>query len=99
MLFQAVKDAEESTAQQRKNPPVGSGDAIFTPFAADLSPPWSILAMTDGVWKYAGWGQGFRQSSASQDGQEICDKLRDAAKLLRTGSLQDDFTLAVLRSN
>ena len=43
------------TGCQTKDPPVGSGEAFFVPFAAELTPPWLVLAMTDGVWKYAGW--------------------------------------------
>jgi len=43
------------TRQQAKNPPIGSGDALFTPFGALLADPWLVLAMSDGVWKYVGW--------------------------------------------
>ena len=43
------------TSRQFKNPPVGSGEATFMPFEAELVRPWRVLAMTDGVWKYIGW--------------------------------------------
>src|SRR5205814_102440 len=42
------------TARQHKNPPVGSGDAIFVPFHTELSAAWVLLAMSDGVWKFSG---------------------------------------------
>ena len=43
------------TRHQFKDPPVGSGEASFVPFTARLASPWTVLALTDGVWKYAGW--------------------------------------------
>ena len=43
------------TADQRKNPPVGSGAAVFTEFTAELGHGWRVLGLTDGVWKYVGW--------------------------------------------
>ena len=47
------------TAEQVKNPPVGSGAAGFAEFAAELAPDWAIVAMSDGVWKYCRAGTGF----------------------------------------
>jgi PPM family protein phosphatase len=41
----------QATADQFKNPPVGSGSARFVPFSASLAGRWSVLAMSDGVWK------------------------------------------------
>ena len=49
------KQVNELTANQIKNPPVGSAAAVFTPFAGRLERPWTVLAMSDGVWKYVGW--------------------------------------------
>lgn len=85
------------TERQHKNPPVGSGDAVFVPFSASLVSPWTLLAMTDGVWKYAGWEAVF-DAAVLEDGQNIVSLLRERAALSRTDQLQDDFTLAVLRS-
>lgn len=83
------------TERQFKDPPVGSGDAAFVSFAADLEPPWTILAMTDGVWKYAGWEEVFKAALADSP-EGIAETLRRHAAL-PGGGLQDDFTLAVLR--
>ena len=55
MICSAGETIQELTSSQRKNPPVGSGGAIFVPFACRLIRPWQVLAMSDGVWKYAGW--------------------------------------------
>ena len=85
------------TDRQRKNPPVGSGGAVFVPFRANLAPPWAVLAMTDGVWKYAGWND-ILNIAPGRQGEEIIDALLGRARLQRTQELQDDFTLIVLQS-
>jgi len=84
------------TAQQHKYPAVGSGAALFMPFATGLVAPWIVLAMTDGVWKYAGW-DAVHQVAARMPDDPVAP-LRERAGLPRTRALQDDFTLAVLRS-
>lgn len=84
------------TSRQCKDPPVGSGGAVFVPFSAALRPPWTVLAMTDGVWKYAGW-DATHQAAATAQGDDVIRLLRERAGLPRTGALQDDFTLVVLR--
>jgi hypothetical protein len=80
------------TRGQQKNPPVGSGAAVFVPFSTGLLPPWTVLAMTDGVWKYAGWEQVFAAAAACS-GTAMIGALRKAASLPASGRLQDDFTL------
>jgi len=55
ILLNHGKRAEILTARQQKNPPIGSGAADIVPFHGELRPPWLVLAMTDGVWKYNGW--------------------------------------------
>jgi hypothetical protein len=85
------------TAQQCKNPPIGSGFASAVSFSARLRAPWTVLAMSDGVWKYAGWENLFKVAAGRSRGEEICTALRECAQLPRTGALQDDFTLVVLQ--
>ncbi len=84
------------TERQMKNPPVGSRGAVFVPFAARLIHPWTVLAMTDGVWKYGGWDNILAVSSEG-GGEAIVHALREKAILLRTGQLQDDFSLVVFQ--
>jgi hypothetical protein len=84
------------TTRQSKNPPVGSGAALFVPFSAALSPPWTVLAMTDGVWKYSGWDTVLQAAAGVPD--EAIRSLRQRAGLPVTGALQDDFTLVALHA-
>jgi hypothetical protein len=85
------------TGRQYKNPPVGSGAAPFVPFTSRLVSPWSVLACTDGVWKYAGW-EGLLQFPSEWNGEAIIDRLREGARL-RSGGFPDDFTLIVLQDD
>src|SRR5262249_54354974 len=45
VLFQGDGTMTNLTARQQKNPPVGSGFATFTGFAANLIRPWMVLVM------------------------------------------------------
>jgi hypothetical protein len=87
--------AASLTARQCKYPAVGSGGAVFIPFSAALVAPWVVLAMSDGVWKYAGW-EAVNQAAASTN-DDVIRSLRERAGLPGTGALQDDFTLVALR--
>ena len=69
----------ELTAGQRKNPPVGSGTAEPVPFAANLSAPWRILAMSDGVWKYVGWERVI-EATRRERGETLLAELQRAAR-------------------
>jgi hypothetical protein len=82
------------TARQSKDPPVGSGAAVFVPFAIKLHAPWAAVAMTDGVWKYVGW-DAVLQAAANPAG-DVVPSLRQRAALPGSGALQDDFTLVIL---
>ncbi len=85
----------ELTRGQLKNPPVGSGMAEPIPFAARVDIPWSLVAMTDGVWKYVGWER-VREIAADRHGSAMIQALAEAAKLPRTGQFQDDFTVVLI---
>jgi hypothetical protein len=86
--------AKELTAAQVKDPPVGTGAAVFVPFGVRLEAPWRVLVLSDGVWKYAGWGR-VAEAAAREEGQALLAALLRAARLAG-GGLQDDFTLAIL---
>lgn len=85
------------TSRQFKNPPVGSGEATFVPFAMELTSPWRVLLMSDGVWKYASWDRVWEFMSRLS-GEELLEALKDAARLKATGEFQDDFTAVLLES-
>jgi PPM family protein phosphatase len=86
------------TSRQFKNLPVGSGEATFIPFEAELVRPWRILVMSDGVWKYASWDRVW-DLSARLSGEELLTELQDAARLKSTGEFPDDFTVVLLESD
>jgi hypothetical protein len=86
------------TSHQFKNPPVGSGEANFIPFERELVPPWKVLAMTDGVWKFAGWEKVW-DLAARLSGEELLAELQSAARLKMTGEFPDDFTVVLLESD
>ena len=90
--------AQELTARQFKNPPVGSGEATFIPFEARPVRPWQLLVMSDGVWKYAGWDK-IRDLAASTTGPELLTQLQEAARLRRTGAFPDDFTVILIEAS
>jgi PPM family protein phosphatase len=98
VLFDLQRGPVELTRNQVKNPPVGSGNAAFTPFAAMLTGAWMMAAMTDGVWKYCGWDR-INKVGAKLRGQAFIDELLEYARLGESGKLQDDFTLVVLQTD
>lgn len=83
------------TDHQYKNPPVGSGDARFVPFTGPAGPRSLVLAMTDGVWKYAGW-EGVAAAAREARGRPLVDALAARARLPGSGRFPDDFTLVLL---
>jgi PPM family protein phosphatase len=96
MLACAGQPVRVLTERQIKDPAVGWGTAAAVGFGADLVAPWTLLVMTDGVWKYAGWEK-LRISAASEQRSEIFDTLKAAVRL-RSGAYPDDFTLVAVQS-
>lgn len=86
------ESAVDLTRGQFKNPPVGSGAASFVPFSARLVRSWSVLAMSDGVWKFVGWERLIR-AAESLRGKALLETLQAFARLPRSGQFPDDFTL------
>jgi PPM family protein phosphatase len=86
------------TAGQRKNPPVGSGTAVPTPFTATANEPWQVLAMTDGVWKYVGWNCVIEVARQNRRAGIVAE-LQRSARLPGTGCFPDDFTVVVLEGS
>lgn len=96
IVLNVRKDHQQLTANQIKNPPVGSGVAKFVPFASRLVAPWLVLLMSDGVWKYAGWNA-ILSVIMQHDGQAMIDSLQNSARLPASGEFQDDFTVVAVR--
>lgn len=88
----------ELTYRQRKDPPVGSGEATFARFARPLVAPWLLLAVSDGVWKYVGLGR-LRELASGSRGEALLAALQTAARLPGSGTFQDDFTLIAIQDS
>ena len=97
-LWLASPDAGvlDLTEHQAKNPPIGSGFASPTPFAARLPASWILLAMSDGVWKAV--GRAGRRVIADAPGAELLDSLLAEARLPWSGGLGDDFTAVIFEA-
>jgi len=83
---------EHLTARQRKNPPVGSGDAKFEVFSVEERSWQRLLIVSDGVWKFAGF-DAVRSAMALPDPHETLGHLRRAALGKLGQTLPDDFSL------
>ena len=83
------------TDDQHKNPPVGSSAAHSIAFSARLQPGWTLLVMSDGVWKYVGWEQIGRMAARHQ-GPELIAALRQVTLDSNAGRMPDDFSVALL---
>jgi PPM family protein phosphatase len=81
------------TEKQPQNPPIGSRTAQAASFSLVLEPPWQICAVSDGVWKYAGWNQ-IAAAMRRTSGRELADALRAAAAKPSVRGLPDDFSIA-----
>jgi hypothetical protein len=98
LVIDSQDSSESLTHRQLKNPPMGSGLAIFVPFFAKPLRPWKFLAMTDGVSKYAGWNA-IRQTAASLSGNDVITALHEQAALPGGLRLQDDFTVVLVEDD
>jgi serine/threonine protein phosphatase PrpC len=87
--------AAEPTGRQFKNPPVGSGEADFIPFEMGLVRPWRVLAVSDGVWKYAGRDK-LTAAARESAGEEVLARLQSAARLRGSAGFPDDFTVVLI---
>jgi len=92
------------TREQKKNPPVGSGSASFTFFTARVSPrkPWTLLLMTDGVWKFTGVDPVIEAAISRAPATRIVAQLREAAACnahILGRSVRDDFTVLVVQNS
>jgi hypothetical protein len=83
------------TDRQRKNPPVGSGAAVFETFSAGLGKWWRILVVSDGVWKYVGWEQTTAIGRAAH-AHDVAGALRREGVTRSGGKLPDDFSVIVI---
>lgn len=85
---------EDLSVFQRRKPLLGTGEAVPTPFQAR---PWSgtLLVASDGLTKYAPV-EALLAAARGADLEAAADRLVDLVRL-RSGALQDDVSLALVR--
>src|SRR5262245_49966251 len=93
-----VNAGEILTARQSKNPPICTDSVKIVQFGALLPSCWRVAGMTDGVWKYVGWEES-RRILKKEPCEGVIEKLLANARSPRTGRLQDDFTIIVIRGD
>ncbi|MDX1653847.1 MAG: protein phosphatase 2C domain-containing protein [Candidatus Competibacteraceae bacterium] len=85
------------TAAVPRNPPVGCSRAAIKAFGDRLTPPWLVMAVSDGVWKYTGLDP-LLGIQPDVDAPLLAHRLRERARGPGVSGLQDDFTLAIIQS-
>jgi serine/threonine protein phosphatase PrpC len=86
---------ERITEGRFKDPLVGSTMAHVVPFGLTLVSPWSVLLMSDGVWKYAGWDC-VLAAALKYHGLSVIEALRLAVWHRNGDRYPDDFTIVVI---
>jgi len=98
LMAVTASDVKILTKGQMKNPPVGSGKAQAFGFDFKLKAPWTLLAMTDGVWKFAGWDHIWENALRLTHPSNMIESIHTAAAF-PGGGLQDDFTMVVIQED
>lgn len=83
------------TEQQRRKPLLGDGAATPVPFAAEFKAADTLLAGTDGLFKYS-THQRICEAALQPNLQHALRELVDSVRL-RSGKLQDDVGLVICR--
>jgi hypothetical protein len=90
----AANRVTELTARQWKNPPLGSGHIIVTPFFEQVPPGSVYMAASDGAWKHTDF-EDIQQALGMTNAYNAIEYLR-AAVVEKQGSLPDDFSVIEL---
>ncbi len=83
-------DFNDLSERQRKNPPIGGGCSWTTLFHL-AEAKGSLLVVSDGVWKYAGYEN--LKDAAKEIPNAGVEGLRDCVLSRQGGSLPDDFSI------
>jgi serine/threonine protein phosphatase PrpC len=94
-LYNAGLQLVELTAGQEKNPQIGSGRTSCRTFSSTLAKPWSLLATTDGVWKYVGRDK-VTDLLKTTTGRDLASLLEASGRLPGSGKFPDDFSFALI---
>jgi PPM family protein phosphatase len=93
VLISPTGTAVTLTANQRKNPPVGSQMCHPTPFSTPFPANSRLLLMSDGVYKFVP-SETIFSTVAELEARDAIKTIRDLA-VGRSGTLYDDFTLVI----
>ena len=85
----------ELSENQRKNPPVGSGNATPVSFLSPRAPDSQVLLMSDGVWKFIGF-EAISAAARAQRGANLVAELRQLQLDGNNGKLPDDFSIIIV---
>ena len=91
------RSEEELTHKQRKNPPLGSGACLGTPFTVEPKRGEQILVMSDGVFRWVEPETIARTCRESSD-FEVMRRLLELQKRNEHGDLPDDWSAILIRS-
>ena len=93
VLISPTGTAVTLTANQKKNPPVGSQMCHPTPFASPFPANSRLLLMSDGVYKFVP-SETIFSKIAELEAKDAIKVIRDLA-VGKSGTLYDDFTLVI----
>ncbi len=63
--------------------------------SAKLEGCWKLLAVSDGVWKFAGW-EAIAERCRAETGEALISSLRELAVANTGGRLLDDFSIILI---
>ncbi len=86
----------EPSERQRKNPPLGSGACLGTPFEYQVRLDEQTLLMSDGVFRFVGSEQLARTCRESSD-SEVMARFLELQKRSANGDLFDDWSAILIR--
>ncbi len=90
------QECTEPTERQRKNPPVGSGGCVGTPFQCAPRAGEQLLLMSDGVFRWVGI-EAIAATCRDAADAEVLPRLLSLHKRSENGDLPDDWSAILLR--
>lgn len=96
-LHISANNFEVLSERQRKNPPLGSGAALATPFDAILRDHDKLLLVSDGVWRFVG-PDAMADCARQHSGRELISALRELQAATHNGKLGDDFSVILVEN-
>ena len=86
----------ELSERQRKNPPLGSGGCLGTPFDYDVRGDEQTLLMSDGVFRFVGTEQ-LAQTCRESSDADVMARLLELQRRQENDDLFDDWSAILIR--